>query len=485
MKYISTRNINNFADSRSAVLQGLAKDGGLFVPEQIPAMDFGETELLSFSYNELCTDILNLMLPDFGEQVIEQCVNDGYAGKFDVPEKVEVKKVGKAAFLELYHGPTSAFKDMALCILPRLLTAAGKALGSTDCIHILTATSGDTGKAALEAFSDVPGTSVTVFYPVEGVSAVQKLQMQTQEGSNVRVCAVEGNFDDAQSGVKKAFSEINIPGTSLCSANSINIGRLVPQITYYFWAYACMVKNGSLKYGESLDFSVPTGNFGDILAGWLAKRMGLPVGTLLCASNENNVLTDFIKTGVYDRRRAFFTTTSPSMDILISSNLERLLFYACGNDDKELCGYMNELAGKGCYAVSQDVLARIQKDFTAEYADSREGAEAIKELWSKAGYLMDTHTAVAYACAKKAFTDRPFVVLSTASPYKFAPAVLEAIGEEVPEDCFKAMEKLEAVSGITQPPRLAGLRSKDILHKDVIKPAALTQYVETIIRENR
>lgn len=483
MRYLSTRNNKITADSRLAVLQGLSEEGGLFVPETIPSADFGKDELLSFSYNDLCTKVLDLLLPDFGKDVIKDCVYSGYEGKFETEDRVQFKQFDDCAFLELYHGPTSAFKDMALCILPRLLTASSNLLGNKDTIHILTATSGDTGKAALEAFADVPGCRITVFYPQKGVSDIQKLQMQTQEGSNVKVCAVEGNFDDAQSGVKRAFGEIKEPGTSLCSANSINIGRLVPQISYYFWAYAQSVKSGKILYGEPLNFAVPTGNFGDILAGWFAKKMGLPVGRLLCASNENNVLTDFIKTGVYNKKREFLTTTSPSMDILISSNLERLLFYAYDCDDEAVNTLMTELAENGEYKVSDKVLSYIQKDFDAEFADSSRAAEVIKDVWENINYLMDTHTAVAYACAKKVFGGENFVVLSTASPYKFAPAVLDALGQDVPEDCFEAMAKLEEYTNIPRPTRLAELQKKEIVHKDVIDPAELTEYVKGIIRQ--
>ena len=478
MKYLSTRNKDNTVSSLEAVIQGLAEDGGLFVPSEIPSSDLTEEDLRALNYDGIAARILNILLPEFGSDTVGEIVAKGYEGKFSAAERVELKYAGGYGFLELYHGPTSAFKDMALCLLPRLLTAANRLTGNPDKVMILTATSGDTGKAALEAFADVPDTGITVFYPALGVSDIQKLQMQTQSGGNVRVCGIEGNFDDAQTGVKKAFEEVRVDGVTLGSANSINIGRLTPQVAYYYYAYAKMLRDGKLSYGEKLNFVVPTGNFGDILAGWLAKKMGLPVGRLLCASNKNRILTDFLETGVYDRRRDFYTTDSPSMDILISSNLERLLFYALGMDDGKLREMMKELSEKGFYKAEKDVMDFIKADFDCASADDEEGAEGIRKLWEEDRYLMDTHTAVAYACAQQFTEYGKTVILSTPSPYKFAPAVLKALGEDVPKDCFKAMDRLEALTGMPQPERLKALKEKPVLHTDVIRPEEINGYVK-------
>ena len=477
MKYLSTRNKNNVTDSLHAVIKGLADDGGLYIPSEIPSSGLGKDELLSMSYDEMAAHILNILLPEYGKDNIWEIVSEGYKGKFDVPDRVDLKYADDFAFLELYHGPTSAFKDMALCLLPRLLTKANKLTGNPNKIMILTATSGDTGKAALEAFADVPDTGITVFYPAGGVSDIQRLQMQTQEGCNVKVCGIEGNFDDAQTGVKKAFEKVHVDGIDLGSANSINIGRLTPQVAYYFYAYSKLLKDKKISYGEEVDFVVPTGNFGDILAGYIAKKMGLPAGRLLCASNKNRILTDFFETGVYDRRRDFYLTSSPSMDILISSNLERLLFYALNQDDKKLLEMMKDLSEKGFYKAGDDVMDFIRKDFDFASADDEESFFGIGKLWNEDRYLIDTHTAVAYACAKKKGYKKNTVILSTASPYKFAPSVLSALGEEVPADCFEAMNRLEELSGVVQPKKLKGLKSKDILHSDVIKIEEIESYV--------
>ena len=485
MRYLSTRNKNNETDCLHAVIKGLAEDGGLFVPEEIPAAELSKGRLLAMGYDELAAYILYKLLPEFGEERLREIVAEGYEGKFDAKDRVALRHAGGYSFLELYHGPTSAFKDMALCLLPRLLTSANRLTGNPDKVMILTATSGDTGKAALEAFSGVPGTGIAVFYPAGGVSDIQRLQMQTQEGSNVRVCGIEGNFDDAQTGVKRAFEEVRVEGVSLGSANSINVGRLTPQVAYYFYAYAQMVRDGKLEYGEELDFAVPTGNFGDILAGWIAKKMGLPVGRLLCASNKNRVLTDFFETGRYDRRRDFYLTASPSMDILISSNLERLLFYGLRLGDEALRRLMKDLSEKGYFEGSSSLMDFIRADFCGESADDEEAFAGIKELFEKDGYLVDTHTAVAYACAKKAGLKGNTVILSTASPYKFAPAVLKALGEEVPEDCFEAMERLEEISGVPQPERLKGLKNKKAVHGDVIAPCEINAYGERAANDLR
>jgi len=479
MMYVSTRNKNNRVTAPQAVLQGLAQDGGLFVPEEIPQISFTKDELLGIGYNDLVIRVLDTFLPGFGEAVLRDVVEQGYKDKFDSAFPAMVVHAGDASYLELYHGPTSAFKDMALCLLPRLVTAAGKLTGKETETVILTATSGDTGKAALAGFADVPGTRIIVFYPADGVSAVQKAQMVTQEGDNTCVCAVRGNFDDAQRGVKKAFLEVKGEGYTLSSANSINIGRLVPQIAYYYWAYARMVADGKLAWGEKLNFSVPTGNFGDILAGWYAKQSGLPVGTLICASNKNRILTDFISTGVYGADRPFYLTASPSMDILVSSNLERLLFAACGGDDQRVRGMMKDLAEKKQFAVNADELAFIRKDFACGCGDDKATLAFAADVWKKDKYLMDPHTAVAAYCA----VESPCVILSTASPYKFAPAMVDALGARVPEDGFEAMENLEAMTGVPAPAGLRDLKQKAVRHKDICEIDEIVSYVSKKVAE--
>ncbi len=474
MMYISTRNKNNRVSASEALLQGLAADGGLFVPEEIPAAGIGEQELLSLDYVTLTAKILDKLLPDLGYETVLACVRSGYEGKFDTPEPPALVHAGEADYLELYHGPTSAFKDMALCLLPHLIGAAKAKKGITKETVILTATSGDTGKAALAGFADVPGTRVVVFFPDGGVSAVQRAQMVTQEGDNTAVCAVRGNFDDAQRGVKQAFLQIRSDAFDLSSANSINIGRLAPQVAYYFWAYAEMVRQGRLTYGEALNYTVPTGNFGDILAGWFAKQMGLPVGRLTCASNRNRVLTDFLTTGVYNAARPFFLTASPSMDILVSSNLERLLFYAAGCDDGLIRGLMAQLSAEKCFTATEAMMDFIRRDFDCACADDEESLAYAGKIWAKDRYLMDPHTAVAAACAPAGRN----VILSTASPYKFAPAILAAIGEPVPEDGFEAMEQLEKATGVPAPAPLKGLKYKPVRHRDVCGIDEIVAYAQ-------
>ncbi len=478
MVFISTRDRNDRVDACTAVIRGLAPGGGLYVPEEIPSAGISPEELPGLSYDELTVRILYKLLPDFGEDVLRECVRLGYADKFGVPGRVDVRYAAGKAFLELYHGPTCAFKDMALCLLPRLMTAACRIKGIKEKTVILTATSGDTGKAALEGFADVPGTAIIVFYPKDGVSRAQELQMLTQEGSNVFVCGVDGNFDDAQTGVKEAFTKLSVPGINFSSANSINIGRLAPQVSYYFYAYGRLLKDGMIKPGDRVDYSVPTGNFGDILAGWLAKRMGLPVGRLLCASNKNRVLTDFISTGVYDRRRDFYVTSSPSMDILVSSNLERLLFYSCGMDDSRTASLMKELKENGFFRADDKMMDYIRADFDCAFADDERALSEIASVYGESGYLMDTHTAVAYACAKDVYGDAPAVVLSTADPYKFSPAILKALEPGAAEDGLDAMDRLAELTGIPVPRGLSGLRNRRILHDTVIKPSEMTDYIE-------
>lgn len=486
MLYQSTRNHCLQENSLQAVLQGLAPDGGLYLPSRLDEIPFDWKCTLNEDTFAIASRVLSALLPDF--EGMPELAARAYTGKFETPALTPTVPVGDDTVLELFRGPTSAFKDVALSMLPQLLVAAKRQLGAQEETLILTATSGDTGKAALEGFRDVPGVRILVFYPEEGVSAVQKAQMVTQEGANVRVCAVRGNFDDAQTGVKEAFTACAagalLGGVTLSSANSINIGRLAPQLTYYFKAYADLVRAGRIQAGDKVDFAVPTGNFGNILAGYFAKRLGLPVGRLLCASNANNVLTDFISTGHYDRRRAFHKTLSPSMDILVSSNLERLLYLLADGDDGAVGGWMHRLQTEGAYTVPTDVLARLQADFWAGYCDDDATLQAIATLWQRHGYLADTHTAVAWQVAQqyKAVTGsrRPLVVLSTASPYKFPAAVLAALEGRTPADYpdgFAAMEALRAHTGVPIPTGLQGLREKPVLHTDRIDPADLTQYV--------
>ena len=479
MKYQSTRNRALTASPAEAVLAGIAPDGGLFMPEAIPSMDW--QALLKEDTLTMSARILSALLPDYPD--MDALVYRGYAGKFETEELTPVVPVGGRYVLELFRGPTSAFKDVALSLLPLLISEARDILGVKDEMLILTATSGDTGKAALEGFHDVAGTKIIVFYPHGGVSAVQQAQMVTQEGGNVKVCAVRGNFDDTQTGVKKIFAacaEKELAGVRLSSANSINIGRLAPQIVYYFKAYADLVRCGRIQIGEPVHFCVPTGNFGDILAGYFAKRMGLPVGKLICASNRNDVLTEFLSTGVYDKRRTFYKTTSPSMDILVSSNLERLLSLLTG-DDAYVAGLMKQLNEQGHYKVSDELLKKLQAEFSCGCCDDAAAAETIGRLWAEENYLCDPHTAVAWNVAEqfgKTCSDgAPVVVLSTASPYKFPAAVLSALGQKAGEDEFAVMEELHARTGVPVPKNLAALREKPVRHKDVIGREDMLAYV--------
>ena len=478
MYYHSTRNPQPRVDSAQAVLDGLAPDGGLYMPESLPAFDW-QTCLQGTSL-QMSTAILTALLPDIPR--MEELVRRAYTGKFETEDLTPTVKVGSFTLLELFRGPTSAFKDVALSMLPQLLTAAKAQKGMEQDILILTATSGDTGKAALEGFHDVPGVRICVFYPHGGVSQVQRAQMVTQEGSNVAVCAVEGNFDDAQTGVKNIFAacrDRELP-FRLSSANSINIGRLAPQIMYYFRAYRDLLDRGEIRLGDKVNFSVPTGNFGDILAGFLAKKLGLPVGRLICASNANNVLTDFISTGTYDRRRPLLKTTSPSMDILVSSNLERLLYLLSG-DTALVAGLMQQLKDEGAYTVPADLLAKIQAEFCASYCDDARAEEIMGRVFRDYGYLCDPHTAAGWAAAEDYVTQTgdhtPMVVLSTASPYKFPAAVLTAIGGDTDGDEFCQMERLSRLSGVPIPGNLSGLQGKPEKHTGVIPKEKMLDFV--------
>ena len=478
MWYHSTRNESVFVDSAQAVLEGLAPDGGLYMPEGLPAFDW--QECLKGSSIQMSTQILSALLPDIPD--MPELVRRAYTGKFETEDLTPTVPVGSFSMLELFRGPTSAFKDVALSMLPQLLTAAKAVKGQEKDILILTATSGDTGKAALEGFRDVPGVRICVFYPDGGVSQVQRAQMVTQEGENVAVCAVRGNFDDAQTGVKNIFAACrgrDLP-VALSSANSINIGRLAPQIMYYFRAYRDLLDAGKIRLGDEVNFSVPTGNFGDILAGYLAKRLGLPVGALICASNANNVLTDFIRTGTYDRRRPLLKTTSPSMDILVSSNLERLLYLLSG-DTKLVAGLMRELNTQGVYTVPAQLLEKIQSQFWAACCDDTRAAEIIGRVYKEDGYLCDPHTASGWAAAEDYVAEtgdnRPMVVLSTASPYKFPAAVLTAIGGDTSGDEFTQMARLSQMTGVPVPKNLASLQGKPEKHTQVIDKDKMLSFV--------
>lgn len=478
MIYCSTRNDALRVSPAQAVLDGLAPDGGLYLPAALPEFDW--KNCLAKDALGMQTAILSAFLPDIPH--MDRLVAQAYRGKFQAESLTPTRPVGDFTVLELFHGPTSAFKDVALCMLPQLLTAARKEKNIPEDILILTATSGDTGKAALEGFRDVPGTRICVFYPDGGVSQVQRAQMVTQEGENVSVCAVRGNFDDAQTGVKNVFAACRgkaLP-VRLSSANSINIGRLAPQLMYYFQAYRDLLDRGVIALGDEVNFSVPTGNFGDILAGYLAKRLGLPVGRLICASNANNVLTDFIRTGTYDRRRPLLKTASPSMDILVSSNLERLL-YLLSRDAAMVAREMELLSNEGQYTVPESLREKISRDFWAAWCDDRRGKETIGKAFARHHYLCDPHTAAGWAAAedyvKETGDRRQMVVLSTASAYKFPAAVLEAIGGSTQGDGFRQMERLHDLTGVPIPRNLASLEGKPERHTAVIDREQMLPYV--------
>ena len=482
MQYQSTRTAGVHVASARAIAEGICADGGLYVPESCPVLtdsDFAALE--AENYPERAARILSLFLTDFTKEEIADCVSQAYAEwKFSGGNAAPLKNVADGvSFLELWHGPTCAFKDMALQLLPHLLTRSLKKTGTEKEALILVATSGDTGKAALEGFRDVPGTSVLVFYPQDGVSPLQNLQMRTQEGENVAVCAVKGNFDDAQTGVKKLFADsalreaIAERGLMFSSANSINWGRLVPQIVYYFSAYCDLTASGAVKRGQPVNITVPTGNFGDILAAYYAKKMGLPVKKLICASNSNNVLTDFLRTGVYSRNRKFYTTISPSMDILVSSNLERLLFDLTGGDGEKVSGWMKQLTETGEYRVDGPVLSAIRELFYAGFCGDDDTRSEVKRVFQAEHTLCDPHTAVASAVAgayrKETGDETPMIVVSTASPYKFSSDVLEAlIGSKPAEgDEFSSVEALSSLTGTAVPGPIAALREKPTRFKTV------------------
>ena len=473
MEYQSTRGGSTGVSASEAIVRGLAPDGGLYVPASFPHADLEAWR--SLSYPELAARVVGSFLTDYDPTFLQKATADTYGAAFG-GKAGQVEKVREGLYsLELWHGPTCAFKDYALQLMPKLLVQGKKNLNRTETTRILVATSGDTGKAALAGYADLDGIQIAVFYPNAGTSEIQRLQMATQQGDNVAVFAVDGNFDDAQTGVKRVFADADVAaqlearGIRLSSANSINWGRLVPQIVYYFYTYFRLAENGGVAWGQPVDFCVPTGNFGDILAGYYAKRMGLPVGRLICASNQNNVLTDFIRTGTYDARRTFHKTASPSMDILISSNLERLLYHVCGSAEK-VSGWMQQLAAEGHYTVDAETLAGIQESFGCGWADDAQGAEEIRLHFEQDHYLCDTHTAVAFRVADACRGAAPMVVLSTASPFKFPRDVLQALGGEVPASDFDAMDALTAKTGCQAPEALARLKSLPVRFTETIAP---------------
>ena len=488
MRYISTRNSKmEGVRSAYAIKTGLAPDGGLYMPENIPSLSKEEIlSLVDMNYTERASLILSKFLSDYTLDELNEDVRLAYSKeKFGLHPAPVTKLSEKEYMLELWHGPTSAFKDMALQLMPRLFVRALRKCDEKRTAMILVATSGDTGKAALEGYRDVEGTLVKVFYPIDGVSRVQKLQMQSQEGDNLSVSGIVGNFDDAQSGVKRIFADenmknsLNEKGVFLSSANSINWGRLVPQIVYYVSAYCDLLKDGALIFGESLDVCVPTGNFGNIFAGFIAKKMGLPLGKLICASNSNNVLTDFLRTGVYDKNRAFYTTISPSMDILISSNLERLLYLTLGSE--KTAGYMRSLAECGKYELSADDLAKIAESFVGYYTDENETRRTVKEVYENKNHLIDTHTAVAVNALERYMSENKatgkMLVVSTASPYKFASDVYRSLTDKAPSGDLEALTELNKLTGVEIPCPLASILKKAAIHTEVIDKSEMDDAV--------
>lgn len=490
ISYISTRGDNTPYLASEAVLKGIAHDGGLFVPTNIPKMDMSSLNFINMDYKKLAYEVLKLYMTDYSEQELKRCIEDAYTGKFDNENIVPVIKADDVFFLELFHGKTLAFKDMALCLLPHLLKTAAVKNNINKKIIILTATSGDTGKAALEGFKDVEGVSVIVLYPKNGVSKLQEIQMLTQEGNNVCVVAVEGNFDDAQSAVKSIFNDnelnkkVEENGYIFSSANSINIGRLIPQIVYYLFGYFNLIKNNEIKSGEEINITVPTGNFGNILAAYYAKKMGLPVKKLICASNKNKVLYDFFNTGSYDKNREFYLTSSPSMDILISSNLERLLYHL-SEDQNKTKYYMESLNKSGNYKVDLDL-----SEFYGEYASEEDTMIAIKQLYEKTGYIVDTHTAVGYSCYEKyknkmGDINTKNIIAATASPYKFAKDVVRAIDPFYEENEIpKQLGLLSSLKKEDIPDQINGIYDRPILHNNICAIEDIKKFVDNSILGN-
>lgn len=489
--YRSTRGQGEAVTASKAVLKGLADDGGLFVPESIPRLLVSMEELSRMSYQETAYEVMKLYLTDYTEEELKSCIRRAYDSKFDTEEIAPLVKADGAYYLELFHGATIAFKDMALSILPHLMTTAAKKNQADHEIVILTATSGDTGKAALAGFADVPGTKIIVFYPKNGVSPIQEKQMVTQKGENTYVVGIHGNFDDAQNGVKAMFNDRELAkemadaGYQFSSANSINIGRLVPQIVYYVYAYAKLYANGQISPGESINVVVPTGNFGNILAAYYSKQMGLPIGKLICASNENKVLFDFFSTGSYDKNREFILTSSPSMDILISSNLERLIYRIAGSDSDKNREFMRQLSEGGKYEITPEMRAQLQ-DFYGNYATEKETAQVIRQIYEDTGYIIDPHTAVAAKVYKKykeeTQDEAKMVIASTASPYKFTRSVMNAIDPKYDAmSDFELVDELCRLSNVPVPQAIEDIRSADVLHRDVCEKEEMCKMVKNFL----
>ena len=485
--YKSTRGKEDAVTASMAILKGLSEDGGLFVPTSVPKLDIPVEKLAQMNYQETAYEVMSRFLTDFTEEELKSCIRNAYDEKFDTKEIAPLREADGAYYLELFHGKTIAFKDMALSILPHLMTTAARKNQVKNDIVILTATSGDTGKAALAGFADVPGTKIVVFYPKHGVSMIQEKQMVTQKGDNTCVIGITGNFDDAQTAVKKMFNDkelaaqLNEAGFQFSSANSINIGRLVPQIVYYVYAYASLIRQEKIKDGEEINVVVPTGNFGNILAAFYAKQMGLPIHKLICASNENKVLFDFFRTGTYDRKREFILTTSPSMDILISSNLERLIYRVAGNDAKKCAELMEALSAGGEYTLTEEMRAQLG-DFYGNFCSEEETWQAIEEVQKASGYVIDTHTAVAAGVYKKykkeTADDRTTVIASTASPYKFTRSVMKALGKETEGmDDFALADALCEFSGVKVPMAVEEIRTAPVLHDKVVDAKDMPQAV--------
>lgn len=490
--YTSTRSNDVKVTASQAILKGLAADGGLFVPEALPTMDVSLEELAKMDYKQVAYEVMKLFITDFTEEELKNCINKAYDSKFDTEEIAPMVKADGAYYLELFHGATIAFKDMALSILPHLLTTSAKKNDVKNDIVILTATSGDTGKAALAGFADVPGTKIIVFYPKHGVSPIQEKQMVTQKGDNTYVVGIEGNFDDAQTGVKVMFGdeelakELDAAGYQFSSANSINIGRLVPQVVYYVYAYTRLLANEEITLGEKINVVVPTGNFGNILAAYYAKNMGIPIGKLICASNENKVLYDFFATGTYDRNREFMLTSSPSMDILISSNLERLIYRIAGDDAAANKALMDSLKNDGVYSITDDMKKELV-DFYGNYASEEETANVIKSVYDNTGYVIDTHTAVAAEVFKKytAATgdNTKTVIASTASPYKFTRSVMNAIDKAKYDSMsdFELVDELSVIANVKIPQAIEDIRTAPVLHDTVCDKTEMEQTVRSIL----
>ena len=490
--YKSTRGKEQAVTASMAILKGLSEDGGLFVPERIPQLDVPMDKLAQMTYQETAYEVMSRFLTDFTEEELKNCISKAYDSKFDTEKIAPLHEACGAYFLELFHGATIAFKDMALSILPHLMTTAAKKNHVKNEIVILTATSGDTGKAAMAGFADVPGTKIIVFYPKHGVSPIQEKQMVTQKGANTYVVGITGNFDDAQTAVKKMFNdhemaaELDQAGFQFSSANSINIGRLVPQIVYYVYAYATLVRDGKIKDGQEINVVVPTGNFGNILAAYYAKQMGLPIHKLICASNENRVLYDFFRTGTYDRKRDFILTTSPSMDILISSNLERLIYRLTGENAEKCAELMKSLSEGGEYTITEEMKAQLG-DFYGNFCSEEETANTISEIYKDSNYVIDTHTAVAAGVYKKYVSETddhlPTVIASTASPYKFTRSVMDALGEDHKDlDDFGLVDALSALSKVPVPRAVEEIRTAPVLHDKVVDAVDMPAAVKDILK---